>query len=163
MRRTPATAIMMVLLLGSLAALGAPPTSQDDLEPAVDTSRLPPQATSSAPAPAPMKSAAGSAPKAAGSRAAPKAQAAGKTMDRVDLDPTRITGNSELPKVMYVVPWKRSDLGDAVGKPANSLIDEVLEPVDRDVFNRENRYYHALPQQAAAARDAKDDGKDRKD
>ena len=39
------------------------------------------------------------------------------------------------------VPWKRSDLGDLVGKPVNSLLDEVLTPVDRDVFKRENRYY----------------------
>ena len=46
--------------------------------------------------------------------------------------------------MLYIVPWKRSDLGDLVGKPANSLLDEVLAPVDRDVFKRENRYYDAL-------------------
>jgi hypothetical protein len=45
---------------------------------------------------------------------------------------------------MYVVPWKRADLGDLTGKPANSLVDEVLQPVDRDVFNREERYYHTV-------------------
>jgi len=46
--------------------------------------------------------------------------------------------------VLYIVPWKRSDLGDLVGKPVNSLLDEVLTPVDRDVFKRQNRYYDAL-------------------
>ncbi len=46
--------------------------------------------------------------------------------------------------MLYIVPWKRSDLGDLVGKPVNSLLDEVLTPVDRDVFQRENRYYRAL-------------------
>jgi hypothetical protein len=46
--------------------------------------------------------------------------------------------------VLYIVPWKRADLGDLVGKPVNSLLDEVLTPVDRDVFKRENRYYRAL-------------------
>jgi hypothetical protein len=45
---------------------------------------------------------------------------------------------------LYIVPWKRADLGDLVGKPVNSLLDEVLTPVDRDVFKRENRYYRAL-------------------
>jgi hypothetical protein len=60
------------------------------------------------------------------------------------LDTTQITGNRELPKVLYIVPWKRSDLGDLVGKPVNSLLDEVLTPVDRDVFKRQNRYYDAL-------------------
>ncbi len=46
--------------------------------------------------------------------------------------------------MLYIVPWKRSDLGDLVGKPVNSLLDEVLTPVDRDVFQRENRYFRAL-------------------
>jgi hypothetical protein len=69
---------------------------------------------------------------------------AGKAHDSIELDTTQITGNRELPKVLYIVPWKRSDLGDLVGKPVNSLLDEVLTPVDRDVFKRQNRYYDAL-------------------
>jgi len=74
-----------------------------------------------------------------------------KAHDTIQLDTTDITGNRELPKVLYIVPWKRSDLGDLVGKPANSLLDEVLAPVDRDVFKRENRYYDALKPDAAGA------------
>ena len=70
--------------------------------------------------------------------------AAGKAHDSIELDTTQITGNRELPKVLYIVPWKRSDLGDLAGKPVNSLLDEVLTPVDRDVFKRQNRYYDAL-------------------
>jgi hypothetical protein len=72
------------------------------------------------------------------------AQAADKRIDRVDLDTTTVTGNRELPKVMYVVPWKKSDIGDLSGKPMNSLLDEVLAPVDRDVFRREVSYFHAV-------------------
>jgi hypothetical protein len=64
--------------------------------------------------------------------------------DRVDLDATTVTGNQESPKVMYIVPWKKSDIGDLAGKPMNSLLDEVLAPVDRDVFRREVKYYDAL-------------------
>jgi len=75
----------------------------------------------------------------------------GKAEDHLQLDTTQITGNQELPKVLYIVPWKRSDLGDLLGRPANSLLDEVLQPVDRDVFRRENRYYDALKPDAAAA------------
>jgi hypothetical protein len=67
-----------------------------------------------------------------------------RTMDRLELESTAITGNRELPKVMYVVPWKRADLGDLGGKPLNSLIDEVLTPVDREVFGREISYFRAL-------------------
>ena len=67
-----------------------------------------------------------------------------RTMDHLELDTTSITGNRELPKVMVIVPWKRPDLGDLEGRPANSLLNEVLQPVDRDVFRREMRYFDAL-------------------
>jgi hypothetical protein len=77
---------------------------------------------------------------------------AGKADDRLQLDATEITGNRELPKVMYIVPWKRADLGELASKPMNSLVDEVLEPIDRDVFQRQTRYYDALkPDQAHPA------------
>lgn len=66
------------------------------------------------------------------------------TMDHLELDPTAITGNRELPKVMVIVPWKKAGLGDLTGKPANSLLNEVLEPVDREVFRRELGYFDAL-------------------
>ncbi|MGC1459678.1 MAG: hypothetical protein WA825_15480, partial [Steroidobacteraceae bacterium] len=87
------------------------------------------------------------APAAKAVAPAGKAGKSGKAIDRLDLDTTQITGNKELPKVMYVVPWKHSDLGDLTGKPANSLVDEILQPVDRDVFNREERYYHTVAPQ----------------
>ena len=110
-----------------------------------------PGTASSAPsANAPSAASAPKAPAVAtagtGTTAAPKpgAAAAGKAHDSLQLDTTQITGNRELPKVLYIVPWKRSDLGDLVGKPVNSLLDEVLTPVDRDVFKRQNRYYDAL-------------------
>ncbi len=57
--------------------------------------------------------------------------------------------------MLYIVPWKRSDLGDLAGRPVNSLLDEVLQPLDRDVFQRENRYYDALkPGQTATRKGA---------
>lgn len=69
--------------------------------------------------------------------------------DRIELEATQITGNAELPRVMYVVPWKRPELGELGGRPAKSLLDEVLAPVDRDVFRRQNSYYEALRPDAA--------------
>lgn len=65
----------------------------------------------------------------------------GSVMDELDLSATQITGNQELPKVLYIVPWKQSDLGDLVGRPVNSLLDEVLQPIDREVFARQVNYY----------------------
>ena len=49
---------------------------------------------------------------------------------------------------MYVVPWRKPELGEFAGRPPNSLLDEALTPVDRDVFRRQNRYYTALQTQA---------------
>jgi hypothetical protein len=65
-------------------------------------------------------------------------------VDSLDLGTTSITGNAELPKVLYIVPWKKSDLGDLVGRPVNTLLDEVLAPVDPAVFQRHLSYYDSL-------------------
>ena len=56
--------------------------------------------------------------------------------DRMDLGMATVTGDREQPKVMYIVPWKKSDIGDLSGKPMNSLLDEALAPIDRDEFKR---------------------------
>ena len=97
-----------------------------------------PQASAPAPAARPQKAGTGAA-------AAPHPGATGsKSQDRIELDTTQNSGNRELPKVMYVVPWRKADLGEFAGKPPNSLLDEALTPVDRDVFRRQNRYYSAL-------------------
>ena len=98
-------------------------------------------------------SASGKPPATAPAAASNSGAKGGKAEDHLQLDATQITGNQELPKVLYIVPWKRSDLGDLLGKPANSLLDEVLTPVDRDVFKRENRYYDALKPDASGDAD----------
>jgi len=128
----------------------------EQLEPAVSTTPPEPAPVPSSTAPSTVSGAASAESSAAGpartSRAtgtAPAASAPHKGPDRLELDATEITGNRELPKVLYIVPWKRSDIGDLTGKPVNSLLDEVLEPLDRDVFQRENRYYNGLKAPAA--------------
>lgn len=65
-------------------------------------------------------------------------------MDELDLSRTEITGNQELPTVLYIVPWKKSDPGDLMGRPANTLLDEVLAPLDRTEFVRQVNYYSDL-------------------
>jgi hypothetical protein len=57
---------------------------------------------------------------------------------------TDITGNKELPKVMVIVPWKDATGAGGVIKPTDSLMNEVLGPVDRSVFQRQIRYYGQL-------------------
>jgi hypothetical protein len=69
--------------------------------------------------------------------------------DKLELGTATVTGDREQPKVMYIVPWKKSDIGDLAGKPMNSLVDEILAPVDRDVFKREVSYYNAVQADAS--------------
>ena len=60
--------------------------------------------------------------------------------DRADIERTQIIGNRELPKVLYIVPWKKPLQGDLSGRPPGGVLDEVLAPVDRDVCRRQVRY-----------------------
>jgi hypothetical protein len=146
-----------MLLLGAAAIAQTPvqtPPSQDALEPGVNTSApaaqpaAPPE--SSAPQASPAAKPGTAKPAAAAATAPNKPGQKGNAKDRLDLESTQITGNRELPKVLYIVPWRSAELGDLVGRPVNSLLDEVLEPVDRDVFRRQNRYFDALQPNAAA-------------
>ena len=59
--------------------------------------------------------------------------------DRMELDKANIQGASELPKVLYIVPWKKAEIGTRPVK-INRMVDEVL-PVDREVLQREIKFY----------------------
>lgn len=131
-----------------------------------------PRATLTSPD-APSPPAAGSAPAAAGApsagaaagaagadsgprgaasrtqRGQPPAAPAKTPTDRLELGTATVTGDREQPKVMYIVPWKRSDIGDLSGKPMNSLLDEALAPIDRDEFKRQVVYYQAVKAEAS--------------
>ena len=104
-------------------------------EPRADTSRAPAAARPAARPRAP-------APGAPGQKSA-------NGVDRLELGTATVTGDREQPKVMYIVPWKKSDIGDLASKPMNSLVDEILAPVDRDVFKREVVYYRAVQADAS--------------
>jgi len=77
------------------------------------------------------------------------AAAHARAADRADLEGTQILGNRELPKVLYIVPWKQPLPTELVGRPASSVLDEALSPVDREVFERQV-HYHSLMEPAPA-------------
>ena len=110
----------------------------DEFEPAVSTSEL-----------AVMNEAAGvqvdaGEPAPILAQGVTRRQSASGVMDRMDLDRTEITGNQELPKVLYIVPWQKSGPAELMGKPVNTLLDEVLAPIDRTEFVRQVDYYDDL-------------------
>ncbi len=107
-------------------------------EPRAMTSAEAPQNTEASPSAPP----AGRRPQSA--KAAGKTDGKPTAADKLELQTATVTGDREQPKVMYIVPWKKSDIGDLSGKPMNSLLDEALAPVDRDEFKREVMYYQAV-------------------
>ena len=122
------TGFMLAMLLAAFASFAQEPASDDELMPAVDTSaQVDEQEASEAPPQDVTRTTAGS-----------------RVMDSMQLSRTEITGNQELPKVLYIVPWQKSDPGDLMGRPVNSLLDEVLAPLDREEFVRQVEYYGDL-------------------
>ena len=63
--------------------------------------------------------------------------------DRLDMEGIEIHGNSELPKALYIVPWKEAEETASTGKPVESLTQELLNPLEREAFQRRLKYVEA--------------------
>jgi len=50
-----------------------------------------------------------------------------------------ILGNEEAPKSLVIVPWKSSRMGDELN--LSDTLDDRAQPVDKEVFLRELRFY----------------------
>ncbi len=64
--------------------------------------------------------------------------------ETLDLDGMSIIGNRELPKALFIVPWKDPEAALAPERPVNSLINNALQPVDPDVFRRKLQYFDTV-------------------
>ncbi len=134
----------LLLAIGSPGALGQEVSDEeqaaeiDELEPAISSDELAEATADEIEATEPAVS---TAVLAADVR---RRENSSGVMDEIDLGRTEITGNQELPKVLYIVPWKKSDPGNLMGKPVNTLLDEVLTPIDRSEFIRRVDYYGDL-------------------
>ena len=122
------TGFMLAMLLATFASFAQDAVEEDDdLLPAVDTSAAVEEEET-----------------AEAGEDITRTTTGNRVMDSMELGRTEITGNQELPKVLYIVPWKKSDPGDLMGRPVNTLLDEVLAPVDREEFVRQVVYYDDL-------------------
>lgn len=57
-----------------------------------------------------------------------------------ELDGISIIGNKELPKSLVIVPWKSSLPGDGDFMLRRHM-NEYIQPVDKEVFNRKVNFY----------------------
>ena len=136
---------MLAMLLAAFATFAQEADDLDGLEPAVDTSaELQPAVDTSAASADEGEEIEPAVSSAALATDVTREESAGYVMDSIDLGRTEITGNSELPTVLYIVPWQKSEPGDMRGKPVNTLLDEVLAPLDREEFVRQVNYYDDL-------------------
>ena len=58
----------------------------------------------------------------------------------------KIYGQSELPKVLYIVPWKRREANEIDMPASKSLASDILEPIDPEIFRRQIHYHQLLTQ-----------------
>jgi hypothetical protein len=54
--------------------------------------------------------------------------------EKLIMDGTAVIGNSEMPNVLYIVPWKKTPQPNLNPELHESLIESQLLPVDRNVF-----------------------------
>ena len=64
--------------------------------------------------------------------------------DTLQLEGTEITGNKELPMVLYILPWKSVERFDIESPPIVSIMDQKLVPLDRATFKRTINYHQAI-------------------
>jgi hypothetical protein len=79
------------------------------------------------------------AAKAPVTNVAATADRAAKPQSDVQMSGMSVLGNDEAPKSLVIVPWKSSQLGNMPG--LSKLLDDSIQPVDKDVFLRELAYY----------------------
>jgi len=71
---------------------------------------------------------------------------------RLEMEGTSIIGNKELPKVLYIVPWKSTETVNFPSPPIESIMDQTLKPLERNAFRRQIRYHDAIFSTSAANR-----------
>lgn len=138
-------ALLASVIVGGVALAEEPPGEGSESERAAEIDALEPAVDTSAPAPVDDVSddESGETPAVLTAQVSRSATGGG-VMDQLDLGTTEITGNQELPKVLYIVPWQQPEPGEIVGKPVNTLLDEVLAPLDREEFVRQVDYHDDL-------------------
>lgn len=75
---------------------------------------------------------------------APVAAQEAATTDRVKLDRTVVSGNQELPKVLYILPWESKESRPALDYGLKPYSGDILTPVNPASHRRQLDQLEAL-------------------
>jgi len=73
----------------------------------------------------------------------------------IEMDALSIIGNKELPNVLYILPWKRTDLPEMLELPLSDLIDGALQPIDRPTTLRQIYYKQDMNKKTQVSQSSK--------
>lgn len=63
--------------------------------------------------------------------------------DKITMDSLQVIGNKEMPNILYILPWQTAQLPTMVELPLSGLIQDALQPVDRESILR-RKYYQEV-------------------
>ncbi|VAW69821.1 hypothetical protein MNBD_GAMMA09-2476 [hydrothermal vent metagenome] len=75
--------------------------------------------------------------------------------ERINMETMSIIGNKELPNILYILPWKQANLPEMVELPLSSLINDALQPIDRQTMLRRQYYKQVIQQQGVLQKELK--------
>jgi hypothetical protein len=62
----------------------------------------------------------------------------------IELDPALIAGDQELPRVLYILPWRQPDSAPLAAPALPDAIDGLLRPLYPPAHRRELDYYRQI-------------------
>lgn len=63
--------------------------------------------------------------------------------EKITMDSLQVIGNKEMPNILYILPWQTAQLPTMVELPLSGLIQDALQPVDRESILR-RKYYQEV-------------------
>jgi len=63
---------------------------------------------------------------------------------KIEMKGTAIIGNKELPRVLYIIPWKSAQPVALTTPPFKSVLDEPFTTVQRNSFKRKLELYQSI-------------------
>jgi len=64
--------------------------------------------------------------------------------ERLEMQGTAITGNRELPSMLYIVPWKTAQNVDLGELPFSSVLNTAAQPIEPANYQRKVQLFHEL-------------------